>query len=114
MLLDDARRLADGPVPTFWDSELTGTVGRLGPDTGPVLKCAHCRQKLHAHLPRCPWLAMPMIVAALEAADDLVMATIGHVDEFGNHSLHPNDLGRLRAALDVSNRSTHAAGRPGR
>lgn len=73
-LLDDARRLVNGPCPTYWDVEMVGTVGRLGPDQGTVLKCAHCRQKLHEHAPDCPWLSMPKIIAALEAAEQFVDA----------------------------------------
>lgn len=57
---------------TYWESVPTGTVGRLGPDVGPVLMCSFCRRRVHEHASSCPMPAAAAIIAALEAADRLV------------------------------------------
>lgn len=52
------QRIASGPCPTFWDWEQTGVNERGWPSGGNVLKCAHCRQKLHAHADGCLWVEL--------------------------------------------------------
>ncbi len=83
-LLDDARRLSVGPPPL---EKFDGEV------------CHYCRHlmveivdnegnflKPQPHHPDCPWLAMPKIVAVLEAAERMVQEVgdpVTPVEEFG-------------------------------
>ncbi len=66
--LEAARKMAE-TCPTF------------EPEPG-VVHCAVCYAYLPTHAPDCPWLAMPQIVAALEAAEHLTEAWQGSVDNF--------------------------------
>lgn len=64
-LLDAAKRLAD--------------VDPAESESGQCIACGGYLYPPHGHAPDCPWLAMPKIVEALEAAGDLVEA----IDEDG-------------------------------
>lgn len=78
-LLDDARRMADG----------TPCADSSGGEYGEV--CAFCDAAPHGigygrgpsepdpHKPDCPWLSMPRIVAALEAAHHFIFDDDGPI-----------------------------------
>lgn len=78
-LLDDARRLMDEGPPTFHAPACGHDVPQAAE---PHEDCHYCgamlsgalRQYLGEHAPDCPWLSMPKIVAALEAAERLHVA----------------------------------------
>ncbi len=66
-LLDAARRLVElGPPKSCEYNSFDG-------EHVPIMACCGA-STLGPHLPRCPWLSMPRIVAALEAADAFLMA----------------------------------------
>lgn len=70
-LLDDARRLVESNVAENFDKEC-GFCG-MSPSLHDVEGWTYRADNLGAlHYPECPWLAMPRIVAALEAADRLI------------------------------------------
>lgn len=107
-LLDDAQRLLLSPATAYWDSVPVGTVGRLGPDMGTVLKCGHCKRQVHDHADGCPVLALPKIVAALAVLEyyaDRSIWAYGSTVRNGqpvdvSPSVLRDDLGdRARAAL---------------
>ncbi len=62
-LLDAARRLAEYP-PSY--------------DSRGHMLCGYCHEDEHVHAPDCPWLSLPKIVAALEAAEWMVKAHESH------------------------------------
>lgn len=71
-LIDDARRLADA-----------GSYDDGGNGSYNEPSCIHCHSwPEDQHEPTCPWLALPRIVAALEAAQALLKAVdttmVGH------------------------------------
>lgn len=70
-LLDEAKRLAmQSP---FRNECVAGHTSKA-----PVT-CLFCATPSFSHAPDCPWLAMPRIVAALEAAER-VISTYDHPD----------------------------------
>lgn len=66
-LLDDARRLA----------KIENAVAVDDGDAGHGKYGCCGEADYRGHLRDCPWLAMPRIVAALEAAEELLFYTIG-------------------------------------
>lgn len=67
-LLGAVRRLADGRATAFIDEHGDDAV-RCSWCDGIVNRCENETEP--AHYPDCPWLSMPRIVAALEAAERL-------------------------------------------
>jgi hypothetical protein len=90
-LLDDAGKISAGPCPTYWEWEAPTLVPE-GYGGGTVLKCAHCRRKLHEHAEDCPVVAMPRIVTVLEIAARIAEGA-------GSYDVTDADFAALVAAM---------------
>lgn len=92
-LLDDAQNLVSyGDEPTEW----VDSAG--GPDVEVQLFCG--MPVPHGHADDCPWLSLPAIVAALEAANAYIKAVISRRHAAGYRFL-PDDDAELLALNDA-------------
>jgi hypothetical protein len=81
-LLDDVRIAA-----TRYDNLRTRWV--LGPNgEGALLVCVGCGQPLNDHDPDCLFVLLPKIVAALEAAQDVVQQSVFHLQHTDDDQGH--------------------------
>lgn len=97
-LLDDARQLTEYP-PSY--------------ESRGHMLCGYCNEDEHAHAPDCPWLAMPKIVAALEASAEVVADAKGQYMYNGeNYIVSAEEIRALEVALANDEKAEVLTGPP--